>query len=107
MTIQSRIKLEKRIVRKLVKALLASGYELTVNNGGDENEIPWTSSFKAVTDALFATDSEHLLTRKDGRQSFVYLVYGNDGYDAVVDYGVSLDPIVGPINNWACELEVH
>jgi hypothetical protein len=108
MKIERRIALEKRIVRRLVRDLLAAGYSISVNNGGDENEIPYSRDYSQIAAALFATDDEHLLTRRpDGHNSFVYLVYGNDGYDVVNDYGTSLEPMMGPINEWCDRMELR
>lgn len=113
MKLEARKRLEKRIVKRVVRDLLAAGYEITVNNGGDSNEILYSTDFKAITAVLFATDSEHLLVRKaEGGVSFVYvsfvyLVYGNDGYDVVNDYGVSLEPVMGPINQWIDRMELR
>jgi hypothetical protein len=104
MKLETRINVERRIVRRVVRALLAADYEITVDNGDDDYEIPWSRDFKVVNAALFATDEEHLLVRKtvgaDLKNSFVFLVYGNDGWDVICDYGLSLDPIIEPIQDW-------
>jgi hypothetical protein len=113
MKLQDRINLEKRIARKVVRALLDAGYELTINNGGEGNEIPWSRNFSEVMAAMFATDDEHLITRKPDAfkddaplKSFVYFVYGNDGWDVICDYGVSLEPVLAPINDYADQLSL-
>jgi hypothetical protein len=102
MNLQARIELEKRIARKVVRALLAAGYEITVNNGGDDDEIPYSSDFAQIIGAMFATDEECLRTCKDDHYSFVRFVYGNDGWDVVNDYGTSLQDVMEPINEY-CE----
>jgi hypothetical protein len=107
MKIENRIALEKRIVRRLVRDLVAAGYEITVDNGGDEYEIPFSRSTTQITAALFATDDENLIVRKDGKTRFVHLVYGNDGYDVIADYNVSLEPVMEPIQQWIDQLEVR
>jgi len=101
--------IERRVVRRIVRALLAAGYEVSVNNGGDYNEIPYTKDFELINKTLFATDEEHILCRlvKNAeiiKTSFVFLVYGNSGWDVVNDYGTSLEPVMEPINRWADEL---
>jgi hypothetical protein len=103
MNIEKRIELEKRIARKVVRALLAAGYELSIDNGGETREIPYTTDFKTVTGAMFATDDEHLLARGPSK-SFVYFVYGNDGWDVINDYGLSLEPIMEPIEEYCRKL---
>jgi len=111
--IQKRINLEKRIVRQLVRALLRAGYELSVDyNEGEGRVITWTRDYREVVDALFACDEEWLETQIDSdetetgfKRSFVRLVYGNDGYDVIADYGISLEPVLAPINAWTDELQ--
>jgi len=107
--LQKRINVEKRIVRKLVRDLLAAGYELAVTYDGAEFN-PWSQDFKTVTSNLFACDEEWLLTRKHGaspERSFVCLVYGNDGWDVIADYGLSLEPVLAPINAWTDTLSLN
>jgi hypothetical protein len=103
MNLKTRIEIEKRIARRVVRELLAAGYELTVNNGGeyDEIEIPWSRDFTTIVGAMFATDEEYLYARKGKLASFVRFVYGNDGWDVINDYGMSLEPVMAPINQYA------
>src|SRR5258706_9223571 len=116
MNLERRIQLEKRIARRVVRDLLAAGYVITVNNGGDKNEIPYSQDFSEITKAMFATDEEHLLVAKWGQDvdtgkryldetSFVFFVYGNDGWDVVNDYGTNLEPVMEPINRWCDRLQ--
>jgi hypothetical protein len=113
MNLERRIQLEKRIARRVVRDLLAAGYVITVNNGGDENEIPYSQDYSEIIKAMFATDEEHLITRipyEFGgtvriKESFVFFVYGNDGWDVVNDYGTSLEPVMEPINRWCDQLQ--
>ena len=37
--------------------------------------------------------------------AWVFLVYGNDGWDVIADYNVSLEPLLEPINKLALSLE--
>jgi len=97
--VRKRIATEKRIATKVVHDLLAAGYRLNVNNGGDTNELDRPSdSAKAVLGALFATDDEYLKVYASrpnlvGQKSplfpwmgigWVYFVYGNDGGENVI-----------------------
>jgi hypothetical protein len=100
-----RIALEKRIVRKLVKALLADGYEVAVDNGGEDLEVDYTKNFTTIVKGLFACDEERLYARKDGKGAGVLLVYGNDGWDVICDYNCRLESIIGPIIDWAGNLD--
>lgn len=106
MTVQKRQRMERAIARRIVRDALAAGYRLNVDNGGDTDELPAPSaSFKEVTGAMFATDDEYLRLYKDGKRvGSVYLVYGNDGYDAICDYSVSLESLLSGANALADRL---
>jgi hypothetical protein len=82
-----RMRMEKRMASGLVKACLARGYRITVNNGEDV-PIRKSKSYRAVMDALWQTDEEHLYIYDDAdtRQGWFFLVFGNDGWDLVADY---------------------
>lgn len=96
-----RIQLEQRIVRRTVKALLAAGYALQTNNGDDLTPETPTDSLTAILGEMMQTDDEYLMAYKDGRTSWVRFVYGNDGYDVICDYTVSLEDVLKPVNDYA------
>ena len=103
----SRIKVEQDIVTRTVHALLTAGYQLNVNNGGDDDELPhYTDKAEAVLAVLMDTDDEYLLARKpfSGDTKWVRFVYGNDGWDVINDYLTSLESVIGPICDYASEL---
>lgn len=99
--VRQRQNIERRIVRMVVRCLLADGYLLNVDNGGDGYEIPWSADEKTVLAAMFATDEEHLVARKEGRVAtagWVFFVYGgNDGWDVINDNTVNLEAVLAPI----------
>jgi hypothetical protein len=103
MKLETRIALEKKIVRKTVRELLAAGYEIAVDNG--EEQLPYTTHYSSITSALFSTDEVLLIARKGDQTSFVYLVYGNDGYDVINDYGMTLAPIMSVISRYVDKLD--
>lgn len=87
MTLKLRILIEKRIGRMLVKTALAAGYMISIDNGGDEDEITDSTDLKAINAAMRQTDEERIYFRCKGKKTeWVYMVYGNDGYDVVCDY---------------------
>lgn len=110
-TIAARHSIERDIVGRVVDALLAAGYLLSVDNGGDEDEIEPTTDRAAVLGAMFATDEEWLnvwMHRPHAGQRHlrphgeVYLVYGNDGGHGVVnDYTGNLDGVLQPVIEYA------
>lgn len=98
-----RAKVELAIAHRVIHDLSAAGYTLEVNDG---EEITKGTEQELIS-AIFSVDDAHLQTRKTGklntlehRTSFVYFVLGNEGHDVISDYGMSLDPVMAPINDW-------
>lgn len=92
-----RLKIERTIVRRVVKDALAAGYTLSVDDGGDEYAVENTTSYRAVMDALMNTDDDKLILRKDGKGGKVWFVYGNSGWDVICDYTTSLEALIEPL----------
>lgn len=87
-----RIAGEKTVARRVVRDLLAAGYSLSVHDG-EETTVKKSTEFKKIVDALMTTDEDYLYAHKDGcKTSFVRFVYGNDSWEVICDYGVSLEP---------------
>ena len=103
MTNEQRTTIERRVVTRTVDALLAAGFELNLENGGDDYELPdFTRDHKVFLDALFAADEDRIFARRPGKlgRGWVYCVYGNDGWDVISDYTTSLETVLAPINAW-------
>lgn len=107
--IRKRHNVECRIVRRTVRDLIAAGYQLAVNDGGDELACKRTGKSKALMAALINTDEDYLIvyradaSSKTGwsRTGWVRFVYGNDGWDVICDYTTNLDPLLQGICDWA------
>lgn len=100
---------ETIIVGKLVKDLLAAGFQVSIDDGGGLDESPLQRSTDAATiyAALASTDSDRLyLYRKDARNftGWVYLVWGND-VDVVSDYTSNIQKHVAGANQLAEDLD--
>jgi hypothetical protein len=110
-----RIRNEKAVVERTVTALLAHGYQLNVNNGGDDYELPaFTTDRAAVLAAMMETDDELLVT-KDPRPEmlgpdahgnarnggWVRFVYGNSGEEVINDYTLNLEDALATVNAYA------
>lgn len=106
MKIEQRIAIEKRIVTKIVEDGLAAGYVLAVENGGDEHEYQGTDKAR-ILEELFACDEEwiYFYTQDGHYKGQVYLVYGNDGYDVMADYSLSLEDVLKGANELADKIE--
>lgn len=95
MTNEKRIEIERRIVRKYIKALTDAGYKPTSISTGDDFE-PYEE------DMLFEAD-EALITFKHPElpNGSLYFVYGNQPGEVLNDYSVTLEKFVAPVNRYA------
>jgi hypothetical protein len=104
-----RMEMERRMASALVKAILARGLSVTVDNG-EEIAIHRSKSYRAVMDALWQCDEEWVLAHGDTGPSkgTFYLVYGNDGYDLVADHTANdfcqgiWDEVLSPLSDRLC-----
>lgn len=95
-----RIATEKRIITLTVRTLIAAGFELTVNNGDDEELPSHSRKAKEVLAVMHETDDEYLIARKPGSErnfGWVRFVYGNDGWDAICDHTCNLTNALAPV----------
>lgn len=102
----ARIRLELRIVRKTIQALIAAGWFITIDNGEDE-EIRNSQDLKATMKVVFSTDEDFVyVSRKPTPKGksydhFVLFIYGNDGWDVINDYSVALEDTLKPVMDYA------
>jgi hypothetical protein len=97
MSVKMRQIVEKEICTEIVKSLLIAGFSISVDNGGDSATKPRVAS-GPILKAMFLTDEDRLFVYKDGQSDWagwVYLVYGNDGWDVLSDYTVNLEKFIG------------
>ena len=91
-----RHRMERAVISALVKAGLEAGHTLGVHDGG-EMVLNRSISYKAVMATIMAVDEEHLFffSAETGKRiGWVFLVYGNDGWDVISDYTTNLEPIM-------------
>lgn len=101
MNLENRIKIESRIVRKVVEDALAQGFSLSVFDGEDWS-VNKSTDKKEILENLQVCDEEKLYLNKDGRQvGGILFVYGNDGYDVISDYHTSLEEVLTGANKLA------
>lgn len=101
-----RIAVERILVERTVDDLLAAGYSLATDQAG-ELEMPFTDDRQTILAQMMETDDEHLFALKDGKSSWVYFVYGNDGWDVISDYLTNLEAIIDPICDYANTLDTR
>lgn len=82
---------ERKVVTKLVEAILAEGYVIDVNDG-EETTVKGSSSKDEVLNALATTDHDFIITRNPaalyGIKGTFFLVWGNDpsGEELIADH---------------------
>jgi hypothetical protein len=89
MNIHRRIEIEKAIYARIVQDALIMGYKVSVFNGDDDGkyELEQSSDYFDIIGAGFATDFDKLYFHDHiGQAGWVFLVYGNTGWDLVSDY---------------------
>jgi len=91
MTVETRIDIEKKIIRHMVELAIAKGWVVSVYDS-EEWTLESSKDIEAIMNAVMTTD-EDLLRFYDKentkRIGTVYLVYGNSGWDVICDYTVS------------------
>ncbi|ANA86495.1 hypothetical protein BH762_gp023 [Gordonia phage OneUp] len=89
--VKRRYKIERRIVKSLVRELLGHGFELSVHDG--EERHPRTTDAGTLFSQLMNTDMDTLFAYPATSDDpyGVVLVYGNDGYDVMCDWSVDLE----------------
>lgn len=82
-----RLREEKRMASALVKAVIARGFSVSIDNR-EAVEIKKSRSHRDVMAVMFLTDEEYVLLHDaDGqRAGWFFLVYGNSGPELINDH---------------------
>lgn len=101
----ARQKIERRIVRELLKQLIANSYYVAVDNGETFQQTDKQTP-TGIMALMFQTDDEWLKCRDkvSGKVSTVMLIYGNSGWDVVADYSMSLEHVMEPVHKLSDKL---
>lgn len=107
--VRTRGLIEMALVRHMVTALVGAGYAITVDDGGDVGDEPvkFETRVEEIVDACFGVDECRLYLYKKGHTrsvGWIFLVFGNDGWDAISDYTVNLEEVLASTNAYADEL---
>ena len=95
--------LEVQVITRAVNDLVAAGYVISVNDG-QEIVVRGSVDTKTIMAALFSVDEERLIARQPGVQGSILLIHGNDGYDVIADYSLSLESALEGANKLADRL---
>lgn len=87
MDISTRQMIERGIAKRVVRSAIAAGYTVSLWDGG-EYTVKRSRKLSEVVGAMFTVDEESLEIRnvEGGLIGTVWMVYGNDGFDAINDY---------------------
>lgn len=82
--------IEKRIANKLFSVILSKGYLISIHDG-EEYVLKGSDNLVKCLKAIMSTDEDIIsVSNKEGKKlAFIYLVYGNDGYDVISDYSAN------------------
>jgi len=92
--------MERKIANKIIGVMLDSGYTITIDNGNDIT-IRQSSNKEDILAGMFLTDEDKILvSHKDGNsRGYIWLVYGNRGWDVIHNYSNSLEVILNPVHD--------
>ncbi len=100
---RARARMEVEIVNRILADAEKAGYSMAIIENEDEPDDYYPNDLKGQ---LFNLDECHLAFHKDGKRiGWVYLVFGNSGYDLISDYTVNLEEFLKGANDLADHLE--
>jgi hypothetical protein len=110
-SVEARIAIEKKVVRFLCREARRQGWEINyVNDGGERVKCKGEVD---VIDAVFSVDESWVRFKKPGPEGVVlggavYIVLGNDGWDAIADSSMSeeWDKVMDPVWKYCEALDV-
>ena len=100
-------KLENTIIRVFIREALQHGHTITVTTYG-EDEITRSNKINKIVGALRSTDYDNIRVH-DGDKYIggVLLVWGNDPWEVISDYSVSIEDMVEPAMEKSREIETR
>ena len=84
---------EQKVMKELIKRILAKGWVISVNDG-EEWVVKKSVNKEEIFKAMASTDADYLKVRTGEAEGFttvgtIVLVYGNEPYELVNDWGWS------------------
>lgn len=106
MNIETRQRIERQIVEKAARCLIAAGYSVEVFDG-EETAQAATTDMKLIKAALYSTDEDYLraIDATGKRVGWVRMIYGNDGWDVMADNTTNLEDVLKDATALADKLE--
>lgn len=91
--VRERILIERLVIRTAVAALLEAGHSITIYHEGELSQAVRSRNLELIMGEVGACDSETIGVFTPtiiGRQGFISLIHGNDGWDVMQDYSMVL-----------------
>jgi hypothetical protein len=105
-TPQRRWEVERDIVRATIEEAEKQGWTLYRVSNGEEVVTP--KSHEEALEAAFACDEAHLhFGTTDGQEAWVFIVLGNDGWDVICDYTLSLNAVIDALDPLVSKYEAE
>lgn len=96
-----RLGVEAKITKRLVADMLQAGAQLAWDYGEDEAPAYTQDRAELEREAMACDEAWLRVKLPDGRKGYVFLVYGNSGWDLISDYTVNLEPELEGVNAYA------
>lgn len=105
---ENRVKVENTIIRVALRAGLDLGWSVSVESYG-EDEVTKSRKITEIVKALRATDYDNVkfYDASGTYQGTMVLVHGNDPWEIISDYSISIEEIVKPAMKKAEEIEIR
>ena len=87
-TVEKRQEIERKVIRRLIRAMKDSGWIVYCIFDGEERVKPFPVTEKAVLDTVFSVDECSITFKKAGFEKgcVAQIVLGNDGWDCIADH---------------------
>lgn len=95
---------DRAIAKRLIRDLLAAGFTISVNDGG-ETTVENSTDPKVIFEAMGSTDEDFLYAYKSPVEGWVRFVYGNEPGYAINDYTTNLEPWMAGVQALSDRLE--
>jgi hypothetical protein len=104
MNIATRQMIERGIAKRVVRSAIEAGFTVSLYDGGDW-PVKRSRKLSEVVGAMFTVDEESLEIRnvEGGLIGTVWMVYGNDGFDAINDFTATetMERLLSDANKYA------
>ena len=108
MNVETRIKIEKTVVRLIVESVLSFCYCVSIHNG-EYFSISHSRNKGEIMQNVMTTDTDVLVVHSEFGVNLgkIYLVYGNDGWDVVTDHTDNeiINLVLEDANKYAMKME--